>query len=110
MTRFRTRPAETAPPLAHRLLATGCAAIVLLLAVLAVSPALHAWLHGHANPDTSDRCAVVLFAGGVTLAAAAIAIAAPRAAWRERPAAPVRDILLVSSRYLRQPERGPPAC
>lgn len=110
MTRRRTlQSAGTAPPLFTRLLAAGCAALIVALSVLAVSPTLHDWLHGHDSP-TNDQCAVVAFAGGIVLAAAAVAVAAPRIGWCERARVFPRTFFLVTPRYLRQPERGPPAC
>jgi len=63
------------PPLFGRLLASGCAALVVLLAVLAASPALHEWLH-HDAGDTNHECAVTLFQHGAGLATTAIAVAA----------------------------------
>lgn len=96
-------------PLLRRLLAAAGAALLLLLTVAAASPALHHWLHAHGAEGPSDNCAVVLFASGVTLAATAIAVAAPRPAWREQPRAAVVELFLSAPRYLRQPERGPPA-
>jgi hypothetical protein len=63
------------PPLFGRLLAGGCAALVVLLAVLAASPALHQWLHHDAGAADHD-CAVTLFQHGAGAAAAAIAVAA----------------------------------
>jgi zinc transporter ZupT len=98
-----------ASPLLRRLLAAGSVALVLLLAVLAACPELHRWLHSDADHD-SHACAVALFASGVTLAAGAVAVAAPALVWHERPAVTVEEIFLAPPRYLRQPERGPPAC
>lgn len=66
------------PSLSCRLTAVLGIALVLLLNVLAASPTLHAWVHGHEpaaehnNPghapvDCDDHeCAVTLFAHGVT--------------------------------------------
>ena len=63
----------------HRITAVFGVALVLLLGVLAASPELHAWVHGHedvaqtAGPghaplgETDHECAVTLFAGGVSL-------------------------------------------
>jgi hypothetical protein len=63
----------------HRLLAAFGVALVLLLTVLAASPELHAWSHGHesaarqAGPDhapvgdADHECAVTLFASGAGL-------------------------------------------
>ena len=92
----------------RRFLAAGAAALIFALSVIAASPALHAWLHGQATLPTDDNCAVVLFAGGVLVPLAAMAIAPPAMVWREMGHAATGEIFLVSPRYLRQPERGPP--
>ena len=92
----------------HRIFAAGAVALTLLLGAAAASPALHHWLHGDTAPDADDACAVVLFAGGVTLATAAVAVAALPLVWRVTRAWSVEAIYLASPRYLRQPERGPP--
>lgn len=75
------------PSLANRLTAIGAAALVMALTVLASSPQLHAWLHGHeaakppghaashAHPfspeglDDDDGCVVTLFAQGIVAGA-----------------------------------------
>lgn len=100
-----------------RLGAAAAAALVLALSVFAASPAAHAWLHVgtddacHHGPAPEDDagCAVVLFAAGVTTPVQANVVAAP-AVWREARSVVTEDRLrLVSPRYLRHPERGPPA-
>jgi hypothetical protein len=96
------------PSLLRRLFAAGGAAVVLLLAILAASPALHAWIHADSHAE-SDDCAVVLFASGVTLAATAIAISLPPREWAVVQPVEARDFFPAAPRYLRQPERGPPA-
>ena len=63
------------PPLVGRLLAGGCVALVVLLAVLAASPALHEWLH-HDAGGADHECAVTLFQHGADAAVAAVAVAA----------------------------------
>lgn len=94
----------------RRVLAGGCAALVLALSVFAASPAAHNWLHLDGDQNGSDDgCAVTLFAGGVSLAPSGIAVPLPIAAPVAEPDAIAAEILLVSPRYLRQPERGPPA-
>jgi hypothetical protein len=94
----------------QRLLAAGCSALALLLALAAFSPALHAIFHatGEARASEIDDCAVVLFSGGtscpvtdITVARSATALCADRLPGR-------CELLLVPPRYLRQPERGPP--
>jgi hypothetical protein len=84
-------------------------AVLLLLSVSAASPVVHHWLHADTGADSSDNCAVVLFASGVTLAAAAIAFALPALRWVEMRVEAAAVLFVVSPRYLRQPERGPPA-
>jgi hypothetical protein len=58
----------------RRLTAAAGVAVVLALTVLAVSPTLHAWLHGEKQLDANDDCAVVLFAHGLTPALAALVL------------------------------------
>ncbi len=99
---------ETLLRLFHRCFAVGAVVLTLLLTAAAASPALHLWLHGDTVPDASDSCAVVLFASGVTLATAAVAVAALPLVWRVVRVWNAEEILLASPRYLRQPERGPP--
>lgn len=88
------------------------AALLLLLSASAVSPLLHEHLHGHDDEHGSPAhfCAVVLFAGGIVLAAGALRVAAPAAIWRELDRPRAAELFLVAPRYLRQPERGPPGC
>jgi hypothetical protein len=82
--------------------------VVLGLVVLTASPELHQELHGHVGAH-DEGCPVALFAGGV---------ATPVALCVTDPVAlPVplvcpfvaEEIFLSSPRYLRRPERGPPA-
>ena len=78
------------------------------LGVFAASPVLHDWLHDQHAPPADDGCAVVLFAAGVSVPLGAIALVPPIVEWREFARPISREIFLVSPRYLRQPERGPP--
>ena len=68
---FNARPQKT-----NRLV-KGCAvllaAVVLLLAVLAVCPAAHQWLHHDADHEDHE-CAVTLFVHGITTPLAAVAL------------------------------------
>ena len=82
---------------------------MLLLVTLAASPELHERFHGTGNVGSDDGCAVVLFANGVSLANSVVAIPLPPVDWTEPVRTSIEKLLLVSSRYLRQPERGPPA-
>jgi hypothetical protein len=112
--------AAALPPLLHRMLAAGGAALVLALSILAASPQAHAWLHsadhhGHAHhhphhddAGSEDACAVVLFAAGVALPAALLVPMPPAALAAGTPRLAATEILLVSPRYRLQPERGPP--
>jgi hypothetical protein len=61
-------------PLFSRTLAGGCAALVVLLAILASNPALHEWLH-HDAGAADHECAITLFQHGVDAGVAVIAIA-----------------------------------
>jgi hypothetical protein len=105
----------------RRLIAAGSAALVLALTIFAASPAAHDWLHAlaeggaphaplHAGEQADDDagCAVVLFAGGVSLPVGPAAITPPILAPQGVSPVTAAEVYLVSPRYLRQPERGPP--
>ncbi len=100
---------STTPSPLQRLLAAGAAALVLALAVLAVSPTLHAWLHGETQLDPNDSCAVVLFAHGLTPALTALTLLAlalaPRRAVFPLPA----PILVAEPAFDLPPGCGPPS-
>lgn len=99
-------------PLFRRIVAALSVALVLLLSVSAVTPALHDHLHADgADHETSGAhaCAVVMFAAGVALAAA-IAVAAPQSTERREAIAPPRRLFFPAVRHLRPPPCGPPAC
>ncbi|MEO6004039.1 MAG: hypothetical protein ABIZ04_14115 [Opitutus sp.] len=85
-------------------------ALLLLISASAASPALHQWLHADSGFDASDNCAVVLFASGVTIASALIALTGSANRWIRLRPLPIEEVLVVSPRYLRLPERGPPEC
>jgi hypothetical protein len=97
-------------PFLRRSLAAFGVALVLLLTVSSVSPRVHEQLHGAAGHVAGDQCAVVLFASGVTLVTALVVLLAAKLEWRTIIVPIVVELGLVSPRYLRQPERGPPAC
>ena len=82
--------------------------LVFALGILAVSPTLHEQLHHNAPPSSDDGCAIVLFAGGVSMPLTINAVPPPPAEWRELPYVSTNELLLASPRYLLQPERGPP--
>jgi hypothetical protein len=122
------------PSLSVRLVAGLCAALVLLLAVLAACPAAHEWIHGQgaheqtqkhawhwarclnahcpckhnaADPD-DDGCVVTLFAHGIVPATifAALAIAFFRLI--VVTARPYQALCLPAPRYRLPPLCGPP--
>ncbi|HEX2852026.1 MAG TPA: hypothetical protein VHO24_02220 [Opitutaceae bacterium] len=88
-------------------MAGGTATLILLLTALVASPPLHKHVHGE-TAVADDSCAVVLFGQGVSLAVDSAAVPAPITVWAEEVAAPIVEVFVVTPRYLRQPERGPP--
>ena len=115
----RARPRFSDP--FRRVLASGCAGLVLALTFFAASPAAHKWLHAAAHDDhtcakhpapapvdSDHACAVVLFANGVDTPVEPLALSAPVPIAEGLFRIAAEDIFLVSPRYLRQPERGPP--
>ncbi len=98
------------PDRLRRVLAGGCAALVFALTIFAASPIAHKLLHNsdHGQANSEDACAVVMFASGVSLAVGPIAITPPSAVIAGVSPVTAADVFLVSPRYLRQPERGPP--
>jgi hypothetical protein len=119
-----TAPLHTfRPDWLRRSLAAAGAALVLALTVFAASPAAHEWLHaagsgcshahGHdhgrgGGADDDAGCAVVLFASGVDLPVEPAAALPPRLVAQGVTPVTAAEPWLVSPRYLRQPERGPP--
>ncbi len=102
---LRLRPL---PPPSGRLLAGGCAALVVLLVVFAASPALHEWLHPDAD-HADHECAITLFMHGVDAGGAAVVAAAT--VWRVVASArciPPGPDLDRRSRWL-PPGNAPPA-
>lgn len=119
---FRASPSASLVGHVRRVLALGCAGLVLALTVFAASPAAHEWLHvdakhsncGHAHKSTpvtaeTHDCAVVLFASGVSLPVGPVAVIPPLEAVQSVSPVTAAEVFLVSPRYLRRPERGPPA-
>lgn len=96
--------------LLRRFVAAGSAALIFALTLFAASPAAHERLHAceHHTTTVEDGCAIVLFANGVAPALDALAIAPPQATARDFTPATAAEIFLITPRYLRQPERGPP--
>ncbi len=100
--------------LPRRILASGVAALVLALSILAASPTAHEWIHSeHDHVPVADlqgehACAIVLFASGVSLPLDTISVASPLAFTLAISPETAAEVHLVSPRYLRRPERGPP--
>ncbi len=105
----------------RRFIAAASAALVLALTIFSASPTAHAWLHadasdcsGHTIPHDSDHsakdagCAVVLFASGVSLPVGPADLTPPALPPQGVSPVAAAEFHLVSPRYLRQPERGPP--
>ena len=96
----------------RRWIALGSAALVLALSVFAASPAAHGLLHADHDHETAartdDGCAVVLFASGVALPVGPVDVLPPTAVPQGISPVTAAEFYLVSPRYLRQPERGPP--
>ena len=112
----------TPPGWLRRWVAMGCASLVLGLTVLAACPAAHAWLHtgssscgehthepGGESPADDTGCAVVLFATGIANPVHPTALIPPTLVAQAVATAASGDLCLRPPRYLRQPERGPPA-
>lgn len=93
----------------RRLFAAGGAALVLALTVFAASPSLHNLLHSATDTVHDESCPVVLFAGTADVPTAAIAVPLPPVTWQTAAPIATTQLFLSPPRYLRQPERGPPA-
>lgn len=93
----------------RRLYAAGGIALVLGLTVFAASPALHDLLHGATDTTHNDSCPVVLFAQGMVAPSEPVTAPLPPVTFVSTAPAEARDIFVAPPRYLRQPERGPPA-
>jgi hypothetical protein len=80
---------------------------VLMLAILAASPAAHHWLHADADHEDHE-CAITLYAQGITTAAVGVALAV--IVWRllglSRSAG--IELFLSAPRFLHLPGRAPP--
>lgn len=94
--------------LLRRVIASLCAVLIFVLGLCAASPALHQHLHAGAGGTSDDGCVVALFATGVSVPYAAVAVAPPPTRWCELPRTVTDEVFLDSPRYLLQPERGPP--
>ena len=91
------------------MVAAGSALLVVFLASLAANPEAHAHFHGATDLSDYEHCAVTLFANGVSLGAAPAEVIAPNFVGGEQTPALPEKLFLIVPRYLRQPERGPPA-
>ena len=83
--------------------------IVLLLAIMAASPAVHHWLH--ADSDQQDHeCAITLYTQGVAVAVGSVALAI--VVWRLLGLSQGAgiELFLRVPRYLHIPGRAPPLC
>ncbi len=110
------------PTLLARFTAWLAVGLVLALTVLAASPELHERLHGHeAAPaaahhggssaqadDSDDGCVVTLFAQGVVLALAILALAFTGLTLRLPDFADFDRAIPESPRYLHLPTQAPP--
>lgn len=111
---------RTLAELVRRALAAGCAALVMALTLFAASPLAHDWLHAaekrhtchdHPAPVPSAEghdCAVVLFASAADVPVGPLALLPPRVLAGALSPVTAAEFFLISPRYLRQPERGPP--
>jgi hypothetical protein len=96
--------------------------LVLVLTVLAASPDLHERLHGHATaaqhdggpagrqqfPDNDEGCVVTLYAQGIVLALAIVALALMGRVLRPAGYARFERVIPEAPRYLRLPTQAPP--
>jgi hypothetical protein len=100
-------PPLTVVSLLHRLVAANGIALVLLLAALAASPGLHAWLHGDAG-EADHECAVTLFQHGADVAVAVLAVAATGSIVVALVVTPPAEPVLAPRRYWLPPGHAPP--
>jgi len=97
--------------------------LVILLGLMSVSPALHAWAHASecgdhhgchepaapAHNDADAQCVVVWFAQGVALAADLVTPATVPVVWIEKFQPAGAELMLISPRHRLPLERGPPS-
>jgi hypothetical protein len=114
--------AKSQPTLQTRITALLALSLVLVLTVLAASPELHEWVHGHpaatqahatshpgaAVPDDDDGCVVTLFAQGIILALALFALAFTGQRLRLADFAVFDRIPPTAPSYLFLPTQAPP--
>ena len=102
----------------------GLALLVLGLGVMSVTPDLHDWVHQsscqesdthsdeRSDPPTSDAnhsCAIVAYAGGITLAIDTVAPFAIPSLGSPAPVITAERLRIASPAHLLPPGRGPPA-
>jgi hypothetical protein len=121
------RPGHSCASLLSRATAVFAIGLVLALLVFASSPQLHGWLHGHemgalgaahnsGNPashpsdadDDDSGCVVTLFAQGLVLALASVALFFTGPAPSVANVGPFKRILPEAPRYLLLPTQAPP--
>jgi len=80
---------------------------VLMLALMAASPAAHHWLHADSDHENHE-CAITLYAQGITTALVGVALAV--VAWRqlELSQSAATELFLAAPRFLHLPGRAPP--
>jgi hypothetical protein len=104
------RSLRFSPHVLHRMVACGCAALILLLLAAVVRPDVHEELHTHDDcASESHSCAVVLFAQGALALVAAVHASAPTAWIEANSRACEVAIALARIEFLQPPGRGPPA-
>ena len=93
-----------------RFTAAGCALVVFLLGVLALSPALHGELHDDCCAPEHE-CVITLFHAGVENPTAHVLVTiAPPHVRIERLAAPVTERVREAAPERLPPSQGPPNC
>ena len=104
----------------HRITAVFGVALVLLLTVLAASPELHAWVHGHGEAtqhagrdkapvgDADHACAVTLFASGVSLLLAFFLVFLARVLDRNQTLFSSDWLIVTRPHYWLVPSHAPP--
>jgi hypothetical protein len=118
-----------------RVVASFAAGLVMLLSLSAVSPQLHAWLHGHvrehashmgaqaakpamergvadvssADEDEAHECAVTMFSHGVVHHAVAFSMQPCEGILRAVNFRAFERLALAQPRYLHRPPQAPPA-
>jgi hypothetical protein len=116
------RHIHSQPSLIARATASLAIGLVLTLAVLSASPELHERLHGHhaaatgaphregalSADESDDGCIVTLFAQGVVLALAIVALAFTGQMLRPGDFAQFDRVIPEAPRYLHLPTQAPP--